>query len=191
MIREKVDDNTVLPIGVPYENYGILLLNDDNTATPEGEMGEICVKGPILALGYYGDMARTNESFIQNPLNPNYRELIYKTGDLGKFREDGILEFHGRKDRQIKHMGHRIELGEIEKTAGELEGVSECCALYHKEKEHLYLFYTGSATSKEIVLHFRTVLPAFMAPRKLIQLDMLPRLPNGKLDMQTMKTYFK
>ena len=191
VIREKVDDNTVLPIGVPYENYGILLLNDDNTATPHGEMGEICVKGPVLALGYYGDMERTNEAFIQNPLNPNYRELIYKTGDLGRFREDGILEFHGRKDRQIKHMGHRIELGEIEKTAGELEGVSECCALYNKEKEHLYLFYTGSATSKEIVLHFRTVLPAFMAPRKLIQLDVLPRLPNGKLDMQTMKTYFK
>jgi len=191
VVEEKVEDITVLPIGRPYDNYGILLLNEDNTATAPGEQGEICVKGPILALGYYGDPVRTAEAFIQNPLNPNYRELIYKTGDLGRFREDGILEFHGRKDRQIKHMGHRIELGEIEKTASEVAGVTECCALYHKEKSLLYLFYSGEAASKEIVLHFRTVLPAFMVPRKLVKLEALPRLPNGKPDMQTMKTYFK
>jgi acyl-coenzyme A synthetase/AMP-(fatty) acid ligase len=190
VVKEKVEDDTVLPIGVPYENYGILLLNEDNTATAPGEVGEICVTGPVLALGYYGDAQRTAESFLQNPLNPNYRELIYKTGDLGSFNADGDLEFHGRKDRQIKHMGHRIELGEIESTASEITGVDECCALYYKEKELLYLFYTGEATSKEIVLHFRAVLPAFMVPRKLIKLDMLPRLPNGKLDMTTLKTYF-
>jgi len=190
VVKEKVEDDTVLPIGKPYPNYGILLLNEDGTETPAGEVGEICVAGPVLALGYYGDAQRTAESFIQNPLNPFYRELIYKTGDLGRWREDGNLEFHGRKDRQIKHMGHRIELGEIEKTASELEGVDECCALYHKEKELLYLFYAGSAASKEIVLHFRKVLPAFMAPRKLVKLDALPRLANGKLDMQTMKSHF-
>ena len=190
VVEEKVEDSTVLPIGKPYENYGILLLNEDHTATPVGEMGEICVRGPILALGYYGDMARTQEAFLQNPLNPNYRELIYKTGDLGRWREDGNLEFHGRKDRQIKHMGHRIELGEIEKTACDIQGVDECCALYNKEKELLYLFYAGEATSKEIVIHFRSVLPAFMAPRKLIKLDALPKLPNGKLDMQTLKNHF-
>jgi len=191
VVREKVDDSTVLPIGKPYANYGVFLLNEDNTPTPYGETGEICVKGPVLALGYYGDQARTNESFIQNPLNNKYRELIYKTGDLGSFDENGDLQFHGRKDRQIKHMGHRIELGEIESTASEIAGVDECCALYHKEKELLYLFYTGSAASKQIVLHFRSVLPAFMVPRKLVQLEMMPRLPNGKLDMTTLKTYFK
>ena len=191
VVEEKAEDNTVLPIGKPYANYGILLLNEDNTETPVGELGEICVRGPVLALGYYGDSQRTAEAFIQNPLNPWYRELIYKTGDLGRLRADGNLEFHGRKDRQIKHMGHRIELGEIEGTAAQVNGVSECCALYHKDKELLYLFYTGEATSKEIVIHFRSQLPAFMAPRKLIKLDVLPRLPNGKLDMQTMKTYFQ
>lgn len=191
VVEEPVTETTVLPIGKPYENYGILLLDENDREAAPGTMGEICVKGPILALGYYGDPVRTAEAFIQNPLNPNYRELIYKTGDLGRFREDGNLEFHGRKDRQIKHMGHRIELGEIEATAGKVPGVSECCALYHKEKEQLYLFYTGDAASKEIVLYFRSVLPAFMVPRKLIQMEELPRLPNGKLDMQTMKTMFK
>ena len=190
VIREQVEDTTVLPIGVPYENYRILLLNEDNTAVPLGQVGEICVIGPILALGYYGNIQKTEEAFMQNPLNPNYRELIYKTGDLGRFREDGNLEFHGRKDRQIKHMGHRIELGEIEETAKQIAGIGECCALYQKEKELLYLFYSGSATSKEIAIHFRKVLPAFMVPRKIIQMETLPKLPNGKQDMQTMKRYF-
>ena len=191
VVDEKVDDDTVLPIGTPYENYSIILLNEDGTETAEGEIGEICVKGPILALGYYGDLERTNESFVQNPLNKNYCELIYKTGDLGSLREDGLLMFHGRKDRQIKHMGHRIELGEIEETAKQIDGLGERCAPHNKEKEHLYLFYTGDVTSKEIVLHFRKVLPAFMVPRKLVALEELPKLPNGKLDMQSMKAMFK
>ncbi len=191
VVKEKVEETTVLPIGKPYDNYGILLLNEDNRPTLYGEMGEICVSGPGLALGYYGDMERTQQSFIQNPLNSDYRELIYKTGDLGRFRQDGNLEFHGRKDRQIKHMGHRVELGEIEKTANEVAGVSGSCALYHGEKELLYLFYTGEAESKDIVLHFRSVLPAFMVPRRLIKLDSFPTLPNGKLDMQALKKYFK
>ncbi len=190
VVTEKVEENPVLPIGRPYENYRILLLKEDMTEAASGETGEICVSGPVLALGYYGNPEKTRESFIQNPLNPNYRELIYRTGDLGSFREDGVLMFHGRMDRQIKHMGHRIELEEIEETARQIEGVGECCALYHKPKEHLYLFYTGQATSKEIVIHFRKVLPAFMAPRKLINLEELPRLPNGKIDMQSLKSYF-
>ena len=190
IVSEKVEDSTVLPIGMPYDNYGILLLSEEDTATAPGEIGEICVRGPVLALGYYGDPVRTGESFIQNPLNPNYRELIYKTGDLGRMREDGVLEFHGRKDRQIKHMGHRIELGEIEKIAGEIDGVNGCCALYQKEKELLYLFYTGEATAKEIVIRFRAVLPAFMVPRKLVRLDTMPALPNGKIDMQALKAHF-
>lgn len=191
IVNEQVEEDTVLPIGIPYENYQILLLNEDHTETAPGQVGEICVAGPILALGYYGNPEKTAESFLQNPLNPNYRELIYKTGDLGRFREDGILEFHGRKDRQIKHMGHRIELGEIEATAGQIPGVGECCALYQKEKELLYLFYSGTATSKEIAVHFRKVLPAFMVPRKIVALEAVPHLPNGKVDMQTLKSYFK
>ena len=191
VVKEKVNDDTVLPIGTAYDNYHVMLLNEDNTATPQGETGEICVSGPILALGYYGNKEQTEKSFLQNPLNDNYRELIYKTGDLGHFDENGTLHFHGRKDRQIKHLGHRIELGEIEETAKKIAGVTDCCALYYKDKATLYLFYVGPATSKEIVLYFRQNMPAFMVPRKLINLEALPTLPNGKTDMQTLKSYFK
>ena len=191
VVKEKVDDDTVLPIGTPYDNYKVTLLTEDNKPVANGETGEICVSGPILALGYYGNAGYTEKAFIQNPLNSNYRELIYRTGDLGSFDENGILHFHGRMDRQIKHLGHRIELGEIEEAARKIDGVVDCCSLYNKPKEHLYLFYTGDATSKDIVLSFRKNMPAFMVPRKLVNLDKLPTLPNGKIDMQTLKTYFK
>lgn len=187
VVPGKVEEGDVLPIGVPYKNYGILLLNEDHTATAPGEIGEICVTGASVTLGYYGAPDKTAESFIQNPLNPYYREIIYKTGDLGRLREDGNLEFHGRKDRQIKHMGHRIELGEIEATALRIDGVAECVSLYKKEKELLYLFYCGEATAKEITLYFRQVLPAFMVPRKIVALPDMPRLPNGKTDMQALR----
>ncbi len=190
-VKEKVNDDTVLPIGKPYDNYRVTLLNEDNTPTPDGETGEICVSGPILALGYYGNHEQSDKVFMQNPLNDKYRELIYKTGDLGSFDADGVLHFHGRKDRQIKHLGHRIELGEIEETAKKINGVTDCCSLYYKDKATLYLFYTGNATSKDIVLYFRQNMPAFMVPRKLINLEALPTLPNGKTDMQTLKGYFK
>lgn len=190
-VKDKADENTVLPIGKPYDDYDVFLLDEDNNPVENGAVGEICVTGPGVTLGYYGDFAKTSESFMQNPLNQNYREIIYKTGDLGHFEEDGNLYFNGRKDRQIKHMGHRVELGEIEKLAYEIEGIKSCYTLYDKPKALLYLFYTGEATPKEITIYFRGNLPAFMVPRKLINLDVLPTLPNGKIDTLELKKYFK
>ena len=191
IVGELADDTTVLPIGRPYKNYSVTVITQEGKKASVGQTGEICVSGPCLALGYYGNAEKTAQSFVQNPLNSNYRELIYKTGDIGSFDENGVLHFHGRADRQIKHMGHRIELEEIESTAKAIEGVSDCCSLYQKEKELLYLFYVGEAAPKAITLYFRANLPAFMTPRKLIQLDELPTLPNGKIDMTTLKSYFK
>lgn len=191
IVQEKAEDDTVLPIGVPYGHYSILLLDEDGRKTVQGEVGEICVGGPCLALGYYGDSSRTEASFIQNPLNSHYRELIYRTGDLGRLRADGMLEFCGRKDRQIKHMGHRVELEELEAAAAGIEGVAEVTVLYDSEKELIWLFYTGTARPKDIVMYFRANLPAFMVPRKVLLLDEMPVLPNGKTDMQRLKQYFK
>lgn len=190
VVKEEAENDTVLPIGIPYGHYSILLLNEDQTATGQGKIGEICVGGPCLALGYYGDPQRTEASFVQNPLNHHYRELIYKTGDLGRVREDGLLEFCGRKDRQIKHMGHRVELEELEAAASAVEGVMDASVLYNSEKEQIYLFYTGTAKARDIVLFFRANLPAFMVPRKVICLDEMPVLPNGKTDLQKLKSYF-
>ena len=191
VVDEKATEETVLSIGKPYKHYKILLLSEDNKAVSKGEVGEICVSGPCLALGYYGDAERTSEAFIQNPLNKNYRELIYKTGDLGRIEEDGNLTFLGRKDRQIKHMGHRIELAELELTALKLDGIEECCVLYDADKKQIYMFVIGDNEPRDVVLHFRKEMPPFMVPRKVIKLEEMPRLPNSKIDMQELKSYFK
>ncbi len=182
-----VEENEVLPIGIPYENYKVFLLKDDNTEAAPGEEGEICVAGPCLALGYYHDVERTEAAFIRNPLVDAYFERIYKTGDIGRYNEDGLIEFHGRRDRQVKHMGHRVELDEIEVAAGIAEGIGECAALYNAEKEALWLFYDGEIEKKELVLLLRKELPGFMVPRKIKKLEKMPKLPNGKTDMSSLK----
>lgn len=187
VVEDTAADDTVLPIGTPYRNYGVLLLNEDGTETSLGEVGEICVTGLGVTLGYYGDKELTDKSFIQNPLNSDYREIIYKTGDLGKYNKDGLLLFCGRKDRQIKHLGHRIELEEIELVAKSIEGVDECVALYDSTKEILSLVYAGAADKKQIVLHYREYMPSFMVPRKVVQVSAIPHLPNGKIDMNEVK----
>ena len=188
-MKETVDEGDVIPIGRPYRDYRVFLLNEDGAAVPDGEEGEICVSGPILALGYYNDSERTAKDFIQNPLNSAYREIIYKTGDIGVMRADGELMFKGRRDRQIKHLGHRVELDEIERAACRTEGVAECCVLYDREKETICLFYTGTASVRELSLSLRQTLPGFMIPRKMKQLEAMPKLPNGKTDMNTLRNY--
>lgn len=182
-----VNEDENIPIGQPYKNYKILLLKEDGTESAIGEEGEICVSGPILALGYYNNLAKTHEDFIQNPLNNSFEERIYKTGDIGIIDKDGLLYFHGRKDRQIKHMGHRVELDEIELAAATIEGMNECCVLYNSKESVLWLFYAGNISIKELATGLRKQLPGFMIPRKLEQLDALPKLPNGKIDMSTLK----
>ena len=177
----------MLPIGKPYPHYEVFLLSERNEAVPDGEIGEICVKGPILALGYYNSREKTAESFLQNPLNRAYDERIYKTGDLGHFAPDGNLMFHGRKDRQVKHLGHRVELGEIDLAAAKVSGVEEACALYDQEHEQIWLFYTGAdVTKRDIAVALRADLPGFMVPRRIEQLEAMPRLDNGKTDMRAL-----
>lgn len=186
-VNHLVSQDEQLPIGIPYNNYRVFLLNEDLTETQNGEIGEICVSGPILALGYYNDPERTEKSFIINPNYKGYPERMYRTGDYGRIREDGLLEFHGRMDRQVKHMGHRVELDEIEYAANQIAGVDECVSLYNKEKEVLYLFYSGETAMRQVVLELRKVLPGFMVPRKVKQVSALPKLASGKIDMTTLK----
>ncbi|MBO6149499.1 MAG: amino acid adenylation domain-containing protein [Lachnospiraceae bacterium] len=184
-----VSEDEKIPIGRPYDNYRIILIKEDNSEAGKGEMGEICVGGPALALGYYGDIERTRSAFVQNPLERRFDDRIYRTGDLGRMNEEGLLEFHGRSDRQIKHIGHRVELDEIETAALKSEHIKECASLYNEEKEVIWLFYAGDIEKGALALALRKTLPGFMVPRKLKQLEELPRLPNGKVDFNSLKPY--
>lgn len=172
-----------IPIGIPFPNEDVFLLSEnEERITSPSCIGEICVRGSALALGYYRDSASTDAVFTQNPLNARYPERIYRTGDLGYYSEGGELYFSGRQDFQIKHMGHRIELGEIERAAESLDGVSRCCCLYDIERSRICAYYTGSLPPRELRGLLRAALPAYMVPSNAIHIDAFPLGKNGKID---------
>ncbi len=177
----------VIPIGRPFKNTEILLLNAENKLAGEGETGEICIRGTCVTLGYYRNPEKTNEVFVQNPLNDCYPELIYRTGDIGRYNEYGELVFVSRKDHQIKHMGHRIELGEIEVHVNQMAGVRMSCCVYDKEREKIVLFYVGDAEGKEIIKALKEKLPRYMIPNLVEKIEEMPFTANGKINRMELK----
>ncbi|MGI6071943.1 MAG: amino acid adenylation domain-containing protein [Lachnospiraceae bacterium] len=178
----------VIPIGKPLNNTDIFLLDDDNLPTNEGE---ICVRGACLAHGYYGDPERTAAAFVQNPLNNAYPELIYRTGDIGRYDEDGNLVFMSRKDFQIKHMGHRIELGEIEAVVHAIHEVERACALFDDVNKKIILYYAGSISEKDMVKCIKDKLPRYMVPNYIKKLDALPLTPSSKINRVLLKEMYE
>lgn len=172
-----------VPIGQPFPNEDVFLLNDqDQLVTEQETVGEICVRGTTLALGYYSNPEQNAAHFVQNPLNPHYPEIIYRTGDLGRYDENGDLVFSGRKDFQIKYMGHRIELEEIEREMAALDGVDRCCCLFDEKRSRLKGFYVGTVEKEALHAAMKEKLPAFMVPGILRQVEAMPLTKNGKID---------
>ncbi|MEG2928581.1 MAG: amino acid adenylation domain-containing protein [Oscillospiraceae bacterium] len=188
ILDREFTDSEVLPLGVNFANEKVFLLGENGEqVTASGELGEICVSGTALSLGYFGDREKTDKVFVQNPLNKFYNEQIYCTGDLARYGEDGNLYYVTRKDFQIKHMGHRIELGEIETAINSVEGVNRTCCVYLEEKQKVLAFYDGGADKKQITAAIKTTLPAFMLPNVFVKLDTLPMTKNGKIDRAKLK----
>ncbi len=183
IVDRKRTYNDMLPIGIPFSNERVFLLDDkNNIISKEDEMGEICVSGTCVSLGYYNDYNQTEKHFIQNPLNNMYFERIYKTGDYGKYNSNNELVFCGRKDLQIKYMGHRIELEEIDKEIMRIEGVDRASVIYDEKKSKLYGFYVGKLDAKDLKITLMNHLPIYMVPSKIINIPMFPLTKNGKID---------
>jgi len=128
---------------------------------------------------------------VQNPLHNRYIDIIYRTGDLGKYDSDGNLIYVSRKDFQIKHLGQRIELGEIEISVMAEDGVQRACCIYDNEKKKIVLFYSGEAEKKELLKKLKESLPAYMVPSNVRQLDELPVNKNGKIDRQMLRQIYE
>ena len=184
-------DTDAIPIGRPFRNTGIILLDENNREAPFGEPGEICIRGTCLTMGYFGQPDKTAEVFTQNPLQTRFPELIYRTGDIAHYNADGDLVFVSRKDYQIKHMGHRIELGEIEINCGLFEGVEAAGCIYDRAKGKIVLFYTGPAEKSALAAYLKQRLPRYMQPNKVLQLDAMPHTPNGKLDRKALTAIYE
>lgn len=178
-VDREFHDGETLPIGRPFRNTQILLLDGQDRPARQGE---ICIRGTRLTLGYYRDPERTEANFVQNPLNTLYPEKIYRTGDIGTYNDRGELVFLSRVDQQIKHMGHRIELGEIEAAAGSCDGLQSACCVFHAKAKKIVLYYTGSPSPKELASHLTVRLPRYMLPAEYRRLESMPLTPNGKLD---------
>lgn len=185
IVDKELSDDEPLPIGRPCNNTDILILNDDNQKCGIGEIGEICVRGTSLAMGYYNNPEKTSAAFVQNPLNKSYPELIYRTGDLAYWDKSGVIIFKGRKDSLIKHMGYRIELGEIEHIAvNTLKIVSNCCVVYNRAKKVITMIYETKDNLQAINIKkaLATQMPKYMVPTEFVQMGLLPRNTNGKID---------
>ena len=185
--RPFADDDT-LPIGIPFRNTDILLLDGDTPVTEAGKVGELCVRGSSLALGYYRNPEKTAEAFCQNPLNRAYPERIYRTGDLVRRDEEGLLYFVSRKDHQIKHMGHRIELGEIEVVVNALPFIDAACCIYDEKAEKIVLFYQAAEECRrDIIKGAGRSLPKYMLPNRFEHFTALPLTKNAKIDRVKLK----
>lgn len=172
-------EGEAVPIGRPFDNTEVLLLDENDRPSNEGE---ICIRGVAVCHGYWNDPVRTEKAFCQNPLRKEYPERIYRTGDRGRRNARGELEFLGRIDNQIKHMGHRIELGELEAAALRVEGVAAACAVFDAEQKRLALAYTGETTREALFGALRSAVPDYLLPSRTVRLDAMPLTNNGKTD---------
>ena len=178
-------DGERIPIGHAFDNTELFLLDENDRLAAEGE---ICIRGTAVCHGYFRDAERTAKAFVQNPLNPDYPEIIYRTGDIGRINARGELEFLGRRDEQVKIMGHRVELGELEAAAKAIPGVDAACALFNAETHTLGLVYTGAIEKGRLLMELRSRVADFCLPRAVLRVDTMPLTQNGKTDRNAAKS---
>lgn len=187
IVDREFSDEEPLPIGIPMCNTDILVLDDEDKLVSGDAVGELCVRGTCLAMGYYNNPEKTQAAFVQNPLNTAVPETIYRTGDLVKYNEYGEIIYLSRKDFQIKHLGHRIELGEIETAVSSLEEITLCCCLYDEKRQKIVLFIDADLDKNYIKEKIEKLVPEYMIPGKVIYLSDMPINANGKIDRVKLK----
>jgi acyl-coenzyme A synthetase/AMP-(fatty) acid ligase/acyl carrier protein len=187
IVKEIGEDNEPF-IGTPIPNGEVYLTDSTNHLVPYGSIGEICIGGIGLARGYLNRPELTKEKFIANPYNPS--ERFYRTGDLGRWREDGNLEYLGRIDDQVKIRGYRIELGEIEQSLSSHKSSGQCLviarAINNTSDKELIAYTTGEATAEELKIYLKEKLPSYMVPNYYVRLGSIPLTSNGKVDRKVL-----
>jgi tyrocidine synthetase-3 len=178
-----------IPIGRPINNSFVYILNNEFQLQPYGSIGELYVGGLGVARGYLNRPELTKEKFITNPYKPS--ERWYRTGDLGRWREDGNLEYLGRIDDQVKIRGYRIELGEIEHSISSHPKSSQAVVIArtltsNSTDKELIAYTTGEATAEELKAYLKEMLPQYMVPSYYVKLDSIPLTSNGKVDRKAL-----
>ena len=181
--------NGSVPIGRPIDNTQLYVLDSDLKPVALGEMGELYIGGAGVARGYWNRPELTAERFLPDPFSGRPGARIYKSGDLARYRPDGILEYLGRADNQVKVRGYRIELGEIEAALATHPGVQSCAVLAREDEpgDRQLVGYVSPAknhspTPEELRSFLQQSLPSYMVPAHFVLLESLPLTPNGKVD---------
>lgn len=187
-------DETVdaIPIGRPIANTHVYILDAYGRPQPIGMPGELHIGGDGLARGYLNDEVLTREKFVADPFRPG--QVMYKSGDLARWREGGVVEFLGRVDTQLKIRGFRIETGEIETRLDERADIRESAVVAQGEKgdRRLVAFYVPreagrTVPAEQLAHHLQQTLPAFMVPAAFVGLDAMPLTSNGKVDRRALE----
>jgi D-alanine--poly(phosphoribitol) ligase subunit 1 len=188
--------NDSIPIGRACANTEIIILSDEGRPARIGETGELCIRGSGLSLGYWNDDEKTARAFVRNPLGCSQHDRIYRSGDLARLREDGVIEYLGRKDFQVKFMGYRIEIFEVEKAIMALEEVHHAAVLLcdspHSEVSELVAFVEGpqQVDQESMLQSLGRSLPSYMLPKQIISMQRIPLSDRGKTDRTALRDYY-
>ncbi len=193
-VRAVAEGALTLPIGQPVGNTTVYVLDTHGRLAPTGVTGELYIGGDGVALGYLNRPALSAERFVTDPFSDRPGALMYRTGDLGRWGDEGLLDCLGRNDDQVKIRGFRIELGEIVSRLHGLPGINEAVVLAREDEPgHVMLaaYYTvqpgqQAAPPASLRASLQGLLPAYMVPAAFVELAALPLTANGKLDRRAL-----
>ncbi|MFG3085945.1 non-ribosomal peptide synthetase, partial [Streptomyces parvulus] len=192
-VDRNVPRNGQMPIGLPVANTEVFVVDENGALVPPGVPGELWVGGPGLARGYWNRPELTAERFVGHPFSDDPRARVYRSGDVVRWRADGLLEFVGRVDDQVKIRGLRVELGGIESVLGRFPGLAEVAVVVREERpgdKRLVAYVVAEAGTEvdtdALRAHVGRLLPEFMIPSAFVVLDRLPLTTNGKLDRRAL-----
>lgn len=186
------DARNVLPVGSPLSNVAVYVLDKNQQLVPVGVTGEVYLAGEGLARGYLNDQEETRRRFVPNPFAKTPGERMFKTGDLGRWTNEGSLELVGRADRQVWWRGWRVELSEIESVLAQESSVDNCAALIKEtaaDERALVacVVPTGPFVAERLRAHVETALPAPLRPQAYVGVTALPLTPTGEIDESVLR----
>ncbi len=191
------DADREVPIGQPVTNMVACVLDQNQQRVPVGVCGELLVGGPGLARGYMNRPDLTEDRFVTLNAETPDAERWYKTGDLVRYRRNGLLEYRDRIDDQVKVRGYRIEIGDVESALRKVPGVSNCVVTaseFQPGDRRLVAYYllnqASAMTQTEVRQALKGLLPDYMVPQHYIEIDELPMSPNGKVDRKALPAPF-